>query len=212
MSIWTWSMKLRFQIGSNSPLANRNARMFCAASLPRKWSIRKIWLSSERLVHLVVELDRAVQVGAERLLHHHPGALDQVGVAQHGDHGERGLGRHAQVVQPRHVRRRARPRPRPPPRPAPPARRSAARSEVARRTPSHCSLGQRPGAELVDAPAGRTRGSSSVLMSSSEVPTTWMSGASADSARWASPGSSLRRARSPVAPNSTMTWGASGSR
>ena len=46
MSIWMWSMKLRFQIGSNSPLAKRNARMFCAASLPRKWSIRKIWLSS----------------------------------------------------------------------------------------------------------------------------------------------------------------------
>ncbi len=42
MSIWMWSMKLRFQIGSNRPLANRKARMFCAASLPRKWSIRKI--------------------------------------------------------------------------------------------------------------------------------------------------------------------------
>ena len=41
-------MKLRFQIGSNRPLANRNARMFCAASLPRKWSIRKIW-SSEKV-------------------------------------------------------------------------------------------------------------------------------------------------------------------
>lgn len=37
-----WS---RFQIGSNSPLAKRKARMFCAASLPRKWSIRKIWFS-----------------------------------------------------------------------------------------------------------------------------------------------------------------------
>ena len=36
-------MKLRFQIGSNRPLAKRNARMFCAASLPRKWSMRKIW-------------------------------------------------------------------------------------------------------------------------------------------------------------------------
>ena len=34
-------MKLRFQIGSNRPLAKRNARMFCAASLPRKWSMRK---------------------------------------------------------------------------------------------------------------------------------------------------------------------------
>ena len=47
MSIWTWSMKSRFQIGSNRPLANRKARMFCAASLPRKWSMRKIWLSSK---------------------------------------------------------------------------------------------------------------------------------------------------------------------
>ena len=40
-------MKFRFQIGSNRPFANRNASMFCAASLPRKWSIRKIWLSSK---------------------------------------------------------------------------------------------------------------------------------------------------------------------
>ena len=52
MSIWTWSMKFRFQIGSNSPLAKRKARMFCAASLPRKWSIRKICDLVERLVHL----------------------------------------------------------------------------------------------------------------------------------------------------------------
>ncbi|CAG6852100.1 hypothetical protein PICSAR240_02677 [Mycobacterium avium subsp. paratuberculosis] len=47
MSIWMWSMKLRFQIGSNNPLAKRNARMFWAASLPRKWSMRKIWDSSK---------------------------------------------------------------------------------------------------------------------------------------------------------------------
>ena len=40
-------MKLRFQIGSKRPLAKRNARMFCAASLPRKWSIRKICSSSK---------------------------------------------------------------------------------------------------------------------------------------------------------------------
>ena len=39
-------MWLRCQIGSNRPLANRKARMFCAASLPRKWSIRKICSSS----------------------------------------------------------------------------------------------------------------------------------------------------------------------
>ena len=40
-------MWLRCQIGSNSPFANRKARMFCAASLPRKWSIRKICSSSK---------------------------------------------------------------------------------------------------------------------------------------------------------------------
>ncbi len=38
-------MWLRFQIGSNNPLAKRKARMLSAASLPRKWSMRKIWFS-----------------------------------------------------------------------------------------------------------------------------------------------------------------------
>jgi hypothetical protein len=57
----------------------------------------------EDLVHLLVERHRALQVGAERLLHHHPGPLDQLGVVQHADHVERGLGRHAQVVQPAHA-------------------------------------------------------------------------------------------------------------
>ena len=37
----------RFQIGSKSPLAKRKARMFWAASLPRKWSIRNTWSSSK---------------------------------------------------------------------------------------------------------------------------------------------------------------------
>ena len=73
MSIWTWSMKLRFQIGSNRPLAKRNARMFCAASLPRKWSIRKICDSSNASCTKSLSRDRAGQVVAERLLHDHPG-------------------------------------------------------------------------------------------------------------------------------------------
>ena len=50
----------------------------------------------------------------------------------------------------------------------------------------------------VTASLAKLRNSSSVR-SSSEVPTTWMSGASADKARCARPGSSLRRERSPVA-------------
>ena len=37
----------RFQMGSNSPLANRKARMFWAASFPRKWSMRYTWSSSK---------------------------------------------------------------------------------------------------------------------------------------------------------------------
>ena len=40
-------MNWRFQIGSNNPLAKRKARMFWAASLPRKWSMRKICDSSK---------------------------------------------------------------------------------------------------------------------------------------------------------------------
>ena len=38
-----WS---RFQVGSHIPLPNRTAMMLCTVSLPRKWSIRKNWLSS----------------------------------------------------------------------------------------------------------------------------------------------------------------------
>ena len=36
-------MCLRFQTGSNRPLANRKARMLSTDSLPRKWSIRNTW-------------------------------------------------------------------------------------------------------------------------------------------------------------------------
>ena len=99
MSIWMWSMKLRFQIGSNRPLAKRNARMFCAASLPRKWSMRKTCDSSKTLVDEVVELHRALEVVPERLLHDHAGAGGEVGVAQHLHHGLRGPRGHREVVQ-----------------------------------------------------------------------------------------------------------------
>ena len=59
---------------------------------------------AEGLVHEVVEFDRAGKVGAERLLHHHPGALDQLGVAQHRDDGTGGLRRDRKVVQPQRFR------------------------------------------------------------------------------------------------------------
>jgi len=46
MSICTEATCSRFHAGANRPLANRSARMSCAGSLPRKWSIRKIASSS----------------------------------------------------------------------------------------------------------------------------------------------------------------------
>jgi hypothetical protein len=57
----------------------------------------------ERLVQLVVERDRALQVGAERLLHHDPRTFHQVGVAQRLDDRGRGHGRDAQVMEPADV-------------------------------------------------------------------------------------------------------------
>ena len=93
-------MWLRFQIGSKRPLAKRRARMFCAASLPRKWSMRKTCSSSKTSWTIGVQLPGAREVGAERLLHDHPRALGQPGVAEH-PHRRRVAGgrRDAQVVQ-----------------------------------------------------------------------------------------------------------------
>ena len=55
-SICTCEMWSRFQIGSNRPLANRNARMLSTDSLPRKWSIRKMFSSAKTLWTVSVSL------------------------------------------------------------------------------------------------------------------------------------------------------------
>ena len=91
----------RFQTGSNSPLANRKARMLSTDSLPRKWSIRKIcdssktwctaWLSSRAEA-------RSVPNGFSMMIA--AAALGQPGAAQQG---HRGLERHrrdGQMEQP----------------------------------------------------------------------------------------------------------------
>ena len=70
-SICTWSMKLLFQMGSNSPLAKRKARMFCAGSLPRKWSMRKICCSlktSCKLAFKDMALGRSVPNGFSMMI------------------------------------------------------------------------------------------------------------------------------------------------
>ena len=109
-------MKLRFQIGSKRPLANRNARMFWAASLPRKWSIRKICSSRKTSCTSALSATadaRSVPNGFSMMIRDRstrPGRLELV------DHVERGLGRDAEVVEAAYVARRrpARPRPRAP--------------------------------------------------------------------------------------------------
>ena len=103
MSICTWSMKLRFQIGSKSPLAKRKARMFWAASLPRKWSIRKTCDSSKvwwtRALRSIAEA-RSVPNGFSITTR---ARVDEVGVAEHLDHRQRRLRRHRQVVEAAYV-------------------------------------------------------------------------------------------------------------
>jgi hypothetical protein len=54
----------------------------------------------EDLVQLPVQLSGRGEVGAERLLHDDPAALDQIGVAEHVHDRQCCLRRDAEVVQP----------------------------------------------------------------------------------------------------------------
>ena len=55
-------------------------------------------LFGEHLVQGVVERDRALEIGAERLFHDDPRSAGEIGLAQHFDRRQRGVRRHAQVV------------------------------------------------------------------------------------------------------------------
>ena len=52
----------------------------------------------EDLVQRLVERHRALEVGAERLFHDDPRFPGEAGLAQHPDRRERGVRRHAQIV------------------------------------------------------------------------------------------------------------------
>ena len=68
-------MKLRFQIGSKRPLAKRNARMFCAGSLPRKWSMRKMRSSAKTACNSsfsATALSRSVPNGFSMMMRERP--------------------------------------------------------------------------------------------------------------------------------------------
>ena len=52
----------------------------------------------EHLVQRVVERDRALEIGAERLFHDDPRSAGELGLAQHFDRRQGGVRRHAQVM------------------------------------------------------------------------------------------------------------------
>ncbi len=89
-------MKFRLQIGSNRPLANRNARR---RLLPEEVVDAEDLALTEGLVHHGVEPDRAVQIAAERLLHDDSGPIDQARLPQRLDDREGCPRRDAEVVE-----------------------------------------------------------------------------------------------------------------
>jgi len=92
-------MKLRFQIRLEQAVGEPEGEDVLRRLLAQEVVDPEDLALPEDAVHLVVQFDRAVQVGAERLFHHHPGPFHQPGVLQHGDDGQRGLRRDGQVVQ-----------------------------------------------------------------------------------------------------------------
>ncbi len=167
-------------------------------------------LLAEHLVQARVELARRLEVGAERLLHDDPRPLDQAGLGELAHDGQRGLRRHAEVVQPADLAV---------------ALRASCFSASATASASACGPSlcrtkvSRPakssqhdssnGLLNSSIPSRASFTNCSVSRSSSDVPTIRQSRSSPASKRCSRPGSSLRRARSPVAPNSTTTCGCS---
>ncbi len=66
--IWISSTWLDFNTGSMNRFANRNTKMFCTVSLPRKWSMRKIWSSCQYLCSCSLSASALSQILTERLL------------------------------------------------------------------------------------------------------------------------------------------------
>ena len=201
-------MWLRCQIGSKSPLANRKARMFWAASLPRKWSIRKICSSSKTSCSSALSLRaeaRSMPNGFSmmiRLRSTRSASSSMVHDRQRGLRAARS-GSAAGAAR----RRRTPPRPRPPSRAAPRRRRApgAQRSRLENSVPALGVVAL--AAVLARPPCAANSTNESRSCSSSEVPTTCISGSSPDWNRCSRPGSSLRWARSPVAPKRTTVVG-----
>ena len=163
----------------------------------------------EHLVQLGVERDRGGVVGAERLLHDDPAALDEVGLGDGAHRGERGLRRHREVVQPlvdvaRQLLGLSRATASRGPRPG----RRAARSRAAGRTRAsrHPHLA---GAVLADGDEGEvTEGVAVELVEGGAHDAQVVDEPGLEQVQ--QPGDELRLARSPVAPNRTTVVGGHG--
>ena len=184
--------------------------MLSAASLPRKWSMRKIWLSSNVACSVsfsFTALARSVPNGFSMMMRARSASPTSPSCCTHLG---RGRGRDAQVVQPGDVAaelvleladdlgraRRCPPTGR---------RRRAAREKLVPVVVGHAVV-----RELVERAAGVARGSRRRRGRRATCRRSGTRAAGPACARWNRPGRSLRRARSPVAPNSTITCGRSG--
>ena len=203
-----WS---RFQMGSNRPLANRRARMLSTDSLPRKWSMRKIrdssktaWIVSLRPARTA----RSVPNGFSTMTRAFSASPVSPSIA---DRGSKRDGRDREVEEAARLPAERLPRPsvtaveerlgvvrvgraegRARPRTSSTPRQSG--STCRSRRPRPARARGRLVAECGAGPATSRRCGS-------------RSGSRPALARWKRPGSSLRLARSPVAPKRTMRCG-----
>jgi len=197
----------RFQFGSNSPLANRRARMLSTDSLPRKWSMRKICDSSKTWCSFWFRSRaeaRSVPNGFSMMTREPAERSIPPIIATTDSNADGGIARWN--------RRRG----------EPPISFSASLIALASgavlsgsalpndRFAANASQAS-PSGLLVPNCSAAWRACSrnaSVLRANcagAEPMIRYFSGISPATARWKSPGRSLRLARSPVAPNSTMT-------
>src|SRR5579875_1934592 len=198
----------RFQIGSNSPFANRKARMLSTDSLPREWSIRRICDSSKTLWYAWFRSRaeaRSVPNGFSAMTRD-PSARPMAPIIATTDLAAAG-------GTARWNSRCG----------GPPISFSAFSTATASDPVSDGPAAPNESRCLKSSQAGpvgfcvpnwsiasrawsRNCSSVSAEFFGAEPMIRYSSGSSPAAARWNRPGSSLRLARSPVAPNSTMTW------
>jgi hypothetical protein len=92
-------MKVRFQMGSKSPLAKSKREDVLGRLLAQEMVDAEDLALGECFVELSVERDRTLQVATERLLHDDPRTLHKGGRPERVDHRKRGARRNAQVMK-----------------------------------------------------------------------------------------------------------------